>query len=63
MLRTTIDHNRLHLTAELRAIEGMPQKASSKMPGAIFASEMKRFPPVEDLVAVLDRIAKSAFIA
>lgn len=63
MLRSRIEKNRLYLTAELRAIEAVPLKSAAKAPSPIFASEIKRFPPVEDVVAVLDRIAKRAFVA
>lgn len=63
MLSTTIDHNRLHLTADLRAVDGASLKSVPKMPKPIFASEIRRFPPVEDVVAALDRIAQRAFVA
>lgn len=63
MLSTTTDQNRLYLTADLRAVDGISLKSTPKMPTPIFASEVRRFPPVEDVVAVLDRIAKRAFVA
>ena len=63
MLSTTIDQNRLHLTADLRAVDGTSTKSVPKMTTPIFAAEIRRFPPVEDVVAALDRIAKRAFVA
>lgn len=63
MLSTTIDQNWLHLTADLRAVDGASLKPRPKMPTPIFASEIRRFPPVEDVVAALDRIAQRAFVA
>lgn len=63
MLSTTIEKHRLYLTAELRAVDGIATKSLPKKPSAIFASETRRFPPVEDVVAVLDRVAKRAFAA
>lgn len=63
MLSTTIDKNRLHLTADLRAVDGISSKSTPKMPTPIFGTEIRRFPPVEDVVAALDRIAKRAFVA
>lgn len=63
MLSTTIDQNRLHLTADLRAVDATSSKSLPKMPKPIFPSEIRRFPPVEDVVAALDRIAKRAFVA
>jgi hypothetical protein len=62
MLSTTIDQ-KLHLTAELRAVDGVSSKALPMMSTSIFASEMRRFPPIEDVVAALDRVAKRAFAA
>jgi hypothetical protein len=63
MLSTTIEKHRLYLTAELRAAEGISGKSLPKNPSAIFASDKRRFPPVEDVIAVLDRVAKRAFAA
>jgi hypothetical protein len=62
MPSTTIDQ-KLHLTAELRAVDGIASKALPKMSTTLFASEMRRFPPIDDVVAVLDRVAKRAFAA
>ena len=62
MPSTTIDQ-KLHLTAELRAVDGGSSKALPMMATSIFASEMRRFPPIEDVVAALDRVAKRAFAA
>lgn len=60
MLRSTTEPSRLYLTSDLRATEGQP--VQKKIPNR-FATELKRFPPVEDVVAVLDRIASRAFAA
>jgi hypothetical protein len=60
MLRSTTETSRLYLTAELLAVEGLPvRKKSTKL----FAADVKRFPPVEDVVKVLDRIASRVFAA
>lgn len=58
MLRSTTDTSRLYLTAELLAVEGLPIQKKSN---GLFARDVKRFPPVEDVVKVLDRIASQAF--
>jgi hypothetical protein len=64
MLRSTVEEGRLQLTADLRAIEGKPLKpALRKVQASIFRADRKQFPPVDDVVAVLDRIASRAFIA
>lgn len=60
MLRSTVDTSRLYLTAELLAVESLPLQKNS--PGR-FATEVTRFPPVEEVVSVLDRIALRAFAA
>jgi hypothetical protein len=62
MLRSTSDDNRLYLTADLLA-EVIPLKRLQKSRGNVFPTELKRFPPVEDVVAALDRIASRAFVA
>lgn len=60
MLRSTAETSRLYLTAELRAVEGMTiQKKST----GLFPADRKRFPPVDDVVKVLDRIASQVFAA
>jgi hypothetical protein len=63
MLSTTTEQNRLYLTAELRAVEGASLKSTSKITSPIFSAEIRRFPPIEDVVAALDRVAKRAFVA
>jgi hypothetical protein len=63
MLRSTTEENRLYLTADLRAIDGNPLQKRQKSSGSMFPADLKRFPPVEDVVAALDRIASRAFAA
>ncbi|MCU0902387.1 MAG: hypothetical protein MUE83_00750 [Tabrizicola sp.] len=65
MLRTTVEQGRLHLTADLRAAENLPrmQIQTKKVPTHLFPVDQKRFPPVDDVVAILDRIASRAFVA
>lgn len=63
MLRTTSEESRFYLTADLRAIDSIPTPTRAKATGVSFSNEMKRFPPIEDVVAVLDRIASRAFVA
>lgn len=63
MLRSSSEDNRLYLTADLRAIEGQPLQKRQKSSGNMFPADLKRFPPVEEVVAVLDRIASRAFVA
>jgi len=63
MLRSTTEPSRLYLTAELRAGDMQPKPAIKKPASPLFAADLKRFPPVEDVVAVLDRTARRAFIA
>lgn len=63
MLPSTTQENRLYLTADLRALDGKPLPKRPVSSGSIFPADLKRFPPVEDVVAVLDRIASRAFVA
>lgn len=54
----------MHLTADLRATEGialMPMQR--KVKATLFLTDRKQFPPVDDVVAILDRIASRAFVA
>jgi hypothetical protein len=64
MLRTNVEQDRLHLTADLRATEGivlLPMQRKVKT--NLFLTDRKQFPPVDDVVAILDRIASRAFVA
>ncbi|MES2539579.1 MAG: hypothetical protein V4720_04290 [Pseudomonadota bacterium] len=63
MLRSTTEENRLYLTADLRALDGKPLQKRQISSGSIFPAGLKRFPPVEDVVVALDRIASRAFAA
>jgi hypothetical protein len=63
MLQPTSGPSRLFLTAEFRAVEVLPKPPRQKATAPLFASELNRFPPVEDVVAVLDRTALRAFVA
>ena len=60
MLRPTNEQSRLYLTDELLAVDMLPGQSRRS---AIFATEAKRFPPVEDVVQALDQIASRAFAA
>jgi hypothetical protein len=58
MLRSTAEPGRLYLTAELRAVEVQPKQKTMQISSVSrFATEMRRFPPIEDVVTALDRIA------
>ena len=63
MLSTTIDQNRLHLTADLRAVEGTSLKSKPKMSTPIFATDLRRFPPVEDVVVAGEHDADVRLVA
>lgn len=64
MLRSTVEEGLLHLTADLRATEGIVRKPMQrKGRTTLFLTDRKQFPPVDDVVAILDRIASRAFIA
>ena len=63
MLQPTSGPSRLFLTAEFRAVEVLPKPPRQKATAPLFASELNRFPPVEDVVAVLDRTVLRAFVA
>jgi hypothetical protein len=64
MLRTNVEQDRLHLTADLRATEGIAlMPLQRKVKSKLFLTDRKQFPPVDDVVAVLDRIASRAFVA
>jgi hypothetical protein len=59
MPSSTLEASRLYLTKEFLAVEARPIPKKS----VIFATEIKRFPPVEDVLTVLDRIASRTFTA
>jgi hypothetical protein len=63
MLQTKIEESRFYLTADLRAVDSGPMQKRAKAAGVVFTKELKRFPPVDEVVAVLDRIASRAFVA
>jgi hypothetical protein len=63
MLRSTTEPSRLYLTAELRADEVMAKPTLKKVTARLLVSELDRFPPVEDVVVLLDRTALRAFVA
>jgi hypothetical protein len=60
MLRSTTETSRLYLTAELLAVESLPNQKKSS---GLFGADVKRFPPVEDVVTVLDRIVSRTIAA
>lgn len=63
MLRSTNDHDRLTLTADLWPIEPRSPKAAATAGLALLAGQFSRFPPVEDVVVALDRIASRTIAA
>lgn len=63
MLRSTTDTSRLYLTADLRALESKPSQTRQERLDSTLHADLTRFPPVEDVIAVLDRIASRAFAA
>lgn len=63
MLRTTTEQSRLYLTADLRAIDALPVQKRQNALASRFPTDLTRFPPVDDVVAALDRIASRAFAA
>lgn len=63
MLRPTTEESRYYLTADLRAIDSVPLQKRAMAAGVSFTKDLKRFPPVEEVAAVLDRIASRAFVA
>ncbi len=56
MLRLTNKQGLLRLTAELRSLDSA-SSPSSKARVGILAMQGQRFPPIDDVVAALDRIA------
>lgn len=63
MMRSTAEPSRLYLTAELRAVEVLAKPTLKKALTKVYATEPGRFPPVEDLVVLVDRTALRAFVA
>ena len=63
MLRSTMEKNRLYLTADLRATDAMTLPPRDRTPSKLFKTELKRFPPVDDVLASVDRIASRVFAA
>jgi hypothetical protein len=63
MLRSTTEKNRLYLTADLRATDMMTAPPRDRKSPVMFAPPMKRFPPIEDVLAALERTASSVSAA
>ena len=57
MLRSNTEKNRLYLTADLRATDKMTLPSRDRKTSVMFAPSMKRFPPIEDVLATLERTA------
>jgi hypothetical protein len=57
MLRSITEKNRLYLTADLRATDALTQPPRDRAKPSLFATELKRFPPVEDVLAALESTA------
>jgi hypothetical protein len=63
MLRSTAEKNRLYLTSELRASDAMTLPSRDRVASVLFKSDLKRFPPIEELIASLDRTASRVSVA
>ena len=63
MMRSTAEPSCLYLTAELRAVEVLVKPRPKKALTRVYVAEPNRFPPVEDVVALVDRTALRAFVA
>jgi hypothetical protein len=66
MFRSTAEQKQLYLTADLRTRRTLEERSmqTKVRPGCNhFESQLQRFPPIDDLVAALDRIASRTFEA
>jgi hypothetical protein len=63
MLQTKTEESRFFVTADLRTPDNVPMQKRAMAAAAVFPKDLKRFPPVEEVAAVLDRIASRAFVA
>lgn len=61
MLRSTTEVSRLHLTADLRIGEAL--SLQERKSNGLFQAEIKRFPPIEDVLAAVDTTASRVFAA
>lgn len=63
MLRSTMNKGCLYLTADLQATDALKKPVAERASTGLFTSELKRFPPVDDVLAAVDRIASRVFAA
>jgi len=64
MLLAATEQTRLFLTADLRSVDRRPAGSTAKSaPRRSLATQLKQFPPIEDVVAALDRIASRSIPA
>jgi hypothetical protein len=63
MLRSTTDKNCLYLTADLRTSDVLKLSQRERVTATLFKTEMKTFPPIEDVLASVDRVASRVFAA
>lgn len=63
MLRSNTETTRLYLTADLRTTEALTMPTRERSASAIFATRIKQFPPVDDVLAAVDRIASRVIAA
>lgn len=63
MLRSTIANGCLYLTADLQATDVLKKPVVERSQSSRFTPELKRFPPVDDVLAAVDRIASRVFAA
>jgi hypothetical protein len=57
MLRSTTEQEQLYLSAALRMPQARSTQTSPNLGSGRFEAQLQRFPPIEDVVAALDRIA------
>lgn len=60
MLRLATEQGLLHLTADLLQRDSRPSQTRPKTSSGLFGAQVQRFPPIEDVVAALDRVASHA---
>jgi hypothetical protein len=63
MVRTTTDQGIMYLTADLRPHEARFAQMAAKSAHLGHGSPFQRFPPIEDVLASLDRIASRGIAA
>jgi hypothetical protein len=63
MRSSTTEQEQLYLSAALRALDARSTQSTTAPGRSLFEAQLQRFPPIEDVVTALDRIASRTIAA